>query len=184
MWTSQITNTNDWKNRFIVIWNVILQDLNKPDNEPLIYSDWNFILIAIHIPSIALQSIISVSGFLFDVGFELTLGFAKEAKKSIKHFIQEQLWKWQLKDYKTITFLQQGKHNEGNWTITNNAREKELYTDNNLSNERIFCKLLFCVTAIYKVIVRNTLVFNFDKASICLDLLFHSMRHQLQFHLG
>ena len=52
-------------------------------------------------------------------------------------------------------------------------RVRKKYTpNNNPSNERLFCTFLFCVTAIYKVIVRNTLVFNFERSSICLDLFF------------
>ena len=63
-----------------------------PDNETLFYSDLHFILIAIYIPSIALQLIISVFGFfLFEVGFQLTLRFEREEQKSMTHFIQEQL---------------------------------------------------------------------------------------------
>ena len=94
------------------------------------YSDLHFILIAIYILSIALQLIISVyCFFLFKVGFQLTLSFERKAQKSSKHFIQEQLWKWQLKDYETVTFLKQEKPKGGNWNFTNNASEKELYTE-------------------------------------------------------
>ena len=83
----------------------MIRQLGLSWNEPLFYSDLHFILIAIYIPFIVLQLIVSLSGFLFEVGLELTLRFERDVQKSIKHVIKEQLWKWQLEGHKTVTFL-------------------------------------------------------------------------------
>ena len=63
-------------------------------------------------------------------------------------------------------------------------RARENYTPIIIHVSRgLLCKFLFCVTALCIVIVRKTLVLNFDEASICLDLLFQLMLHQFQYHL-